>query len=447
MRYKKEDLIMKRVVTNVLLVLLALLFAIVLIISNIWYRSIPIATIPGSYAESYAKEHHLKNLQISDSIESAFDRRYESFEYNHTSDGIIIESYHGSSSYLVIPQKINGIDVVGIGSEFFDSCPNVTDIVFPFTIISVDSEPTDKLLHIVANSTLTEQLTSNGWNIEPINDSEYSKIDFSLGDNPFVYNTLGNTIEITGYYGNEEMIILPSHIDGIPVTKVSMNMLDFDGVVFPDTVTEITGQTYIYRFDAAKIVAICFSFVALISALIAVNRIIPGASQQDHSVIRASQATISIIFLAIVLILNATNCIFIYIDSLVVLFIINLAVLFIYWSLMLTSGAGKTHIDKIENKQINITNSAAELKKKASMINLDSIEDSNIRSKAKRLLEDIKYSAPSDTEAVTTIDHKIESALSELCDAAASNNTDSIQSIITKIDDLLKDRAYQIKNR
>ncbi len=70
---------MKRIVNNVIAVVIMAVFCLLLINSNVFRVSVPVVTVPGSYAEQYAKKHHLKQAALPDSMNVGAELRYETF--------------------------------------------------------------------------------------------------------------------------------------------------------------------------------------------------------------------------------------------------------------------------------------------------------------------------------------------------------------------------------
>ena len=68
------------------------------------------------------------------------------------------------------------------------------------------------------------------------------------GESDYTYNALDDgTIEITGYSGSAENIVIPAQIDGKSVTRIGNNAFEKSSakeIVIPDSVTEIGSQAF-----------------------------------------------------------------------------------------------------------------------------------------------------------------------------------------------------------
>ena len=84
-----------------------------------------------------------------------------------------------------------------------------------------------------------------------------------------------------------------------------MTLLGYKGVVIPETVNEITGQTYKYYVDITLVIGLVFAFIAFVAALVSINKIIPGKQGNNPSIIAPSLAGISMLLLLLVLGLHA----------------------------------------------------------------------------------------------------------------------------------------------
>lgn len=433
---------MKRIIINTVLTLFVLLFVVVLVLSNTWYRSVPVATVPGSYAESYAKSHRLDNLELSDSLGQSFDIRYESFDYNIGSEGLVIEGYSGESTSLVVPQTIMGMAVTSIGDSFFESCPNVSEVYLPLSVSSIESESrTGVLLHIDPHSVLTGQLEEDGWLVNEITDSEYIALNFCLGDNPFIYNYDEGGIEITGFTGDERIIIIPSHIDGKPVTKISMTLLGYKGVVIPETVNEITGRTYKYYVDITLVIGLVFAFIAFVAALVSINKIIPGKQGNNPSIIAPSLAGISMLFLLLVLGINAFIFVTGNLYSPVWILVIDFVLVGGYVLFVSVTASGEKHMVSVKSNQQAITAPTKNLKRTAAIVNFNAINDSDIKNRAQKLMEEIKYFAPASSTTVQGLDEKINEAIDKLNGAIDASDVDVEQSALDELELLIQQRS------
>lgn len=271
---QREDNHMKknRILFNILMLLTVVAYAVILILGNVSRTAIPVATVKGSYANEFAKEHKLPEIEMTDIEESLFDLRYETFTYNEYKKGIMLEKYNGISEILVVPQYIDEVEVVALGEKFFEDSKTVKEVYLPSTIEEIVAEPAeDVTIYCDDNSTIYKNnIDKSSWNVELINDSEY--VNYSLGEIPFAYEEEGNEIEIIRYYGDESDVIIPSYINGFAVTTVSMDLLgDFDFVVIPETVTSITGEVARTLFTLMFAIQFIFTVAAFVIAFLIIN--------------------------------------------------------------------------------------------------------------------------------------------------------------------------------
>ena len=225
---------------NILAVLIAVVYVAIMVLFNVGYAKISVATIDGSYASEFADKKKLNKIDITDNQKMYFDVRYENFEYNENSDGTIcLESYKGNSESVVIPYIYNDNLVSSLGENFFEGHENLKHVYLPLTVddIKADVEK-DITLYVDKASKLFED---SGWEVKEIYDSEF--VNHFNSEIPFSYNETSDSIELVNYNGTDDVIVIPSYIDGKPVKTVSFDMLgDFELVIFPETVTEITGE-------------------------------------------------------------------------------------------------------------------------------------------------------------------------------------------------------------
>ena len=164
---------------NIIVLLVAVVFFLVLIIGHVGVVKSSVAVAPGSYGEQYAKDNHLNIIELADSQMNLFDQRYE--------------------------EKEEGED-----------------------------------------------------------ETEEDYVFLPLSSIPFEYNLNGNNAEIVYYTGNDDVVAIPSYIDGHTVTKISMDLVGIaDVIVIPDTVTNITGKSVLYLTTALFIIEL-FAVLGLI---------------------------------------------------------------------------------------------------------------------------------------------------------------------------------------
>ena len=424
---------------NVFICITAVLFIIVLVISNVGVAAVKMATVPGSYGEDYAKKHLLKTVSISDSDKGYFDQRYETFDYNYEDGGIVIEKYSGNSESLTIPMQIGGDYVIGIGEAFFDNLSaSVKNVYLPETIIHVDAKPTDKVNIYCTDSSVFKALEGDKeWKIETRYDSEF--VNFLLGDLEFSYNTTGNEIDITGYIGNDkDLVVIPSYINGVPVRKVTMNMLGTAGAfVIPETVTSITGRTTKAVFGLQFAIQLAFTVLAFLLALIVVNVVLPRFKKDNSEfLLSAPQVIVAILYV----VLQAAFCIvtvyFIHVPLLVSI-AVSCVLLVVFITMSFLGGAQREHSKAISEKIEEDTSFMRNLKESTKYL-ADGIEDEEAKKAVEKLVEEIKFSKLKGRDV--DLDNKLEFGVSEMRKLVDEKNHQGIVEKASELISLLKKR-------
>ena len=237
------------------------------------------------------------NIPI-DSIGKIFDVRYENFSVNVSENGLLsIESYKGNSTELTIPKSIGGTKVAYIGEKFFENL-EIEKLYIPETIEQIYSKPPKNLTIFCFKDTpfYVDNKDSKEWNFETMYDSTY--YNYNCADIPFLYNDYENYMEITGYRGDDKIIVIPSYIDGKPVTKVSFNLLGrYEAVAFPETVQEINGKVSAWLFSPVFAVEIVFTILAFIIVVATVNIILPRYKNNiNEFTLSGSQIVFSLLY-------------------------------------------------------------------------------------------------------------------------------------------------------
>ena len=429
---------MKRSVFNVITAILAVVYIGTLILGNVFYTSIPVATLPGSYAEKFAEENMLHKIDVPDSEKKFFDFRYENFDYNTTDkDTLCIEKYSGKSNELMIPGFIGGKMVTAIGEHFFDDL-YITSLYLPETIVEIHAEPTDKVTIYCDKDSPFYDLNkdSEDWKIETVYDSTY--YNPLCADIPFYYNDNGSSIELVGYKGKDPIIAIPSYIDGKPVTTVSFNLLGhYDMVIFPDTVNEINGKVSAWVYSPVLVVEIIFTVLAFIIVIIAVNIILPRYNKSlDEYMLSGPQMIISLAYLILQIYLCFRYIYLVPISAgLALLFSFLLTLVYIV--LVFTLNRGREHSIAVTQK---VAAQTAPIRNLQSMTRglSDGIKDPEIKKAVSRVVDEIRFtqakSKNSDIESI------VEDEISLLKESISRGNKDEIIAKCNGIIDLMKNR-------
>lgn len=429
---------MKRVAFNIIVSVFAVIYVAVIAFGNISYEKLHVATVPGSYGETFADEKKLEKDNVPDSIKNALDFRYETFEHNDTDLGTIsIEKYNGISSELTLPRTIGGVEVTRIGENFFKDL-KANSVYIPSTINEIAAEPV-KSIKLVCDKDgvfYQDNKDSEDWNLEEAYDSTI--YDTEGADIPFFYNDNGAAIELVEYTGDDNVIAIPSHIDGKPVTTVSFDMVKrFKLVVIPETVTSITGKVVFTKVSEIFAVEIIFSILAILIVLVAVNIILPRyAKDKTEYLLSAPQMVLSLVFLVIQLGMCVKFIYFSNITSLVAL-IASLCVLFIYLVLVLTANRGREHAknvsDTVKEETANIRNLQAMVKGLG-----NGVTDPEIKKHVDRVVDAIRYTSARSRN--DELEKQVEEEINILKLAIASNEKKQVIASCQKITGMMESR-------
>ena len=145
MRHKERKLNMNRVKNriflNIIIIVIAIIFSIILVIGNVGRAVSNVAVVPGSYAEEYAEKNRLNVVKLADSQQIFFDQRYETFDYEvENDDTITLERYSGSSINLVIPAFIDGRLVTSLSEDFMKSLSTVKNAYISNAVREIGGE-------------------------------------------------------------------------------------------------------------------------------------------------------------------------------------------------------------------------------------------------------------------------------------------------------------------
>jgi len=236
----------------------------------------------------------------------AFGQSMDGFSYKVDNRGMVITAYSGSDSNVIIPPLINGSPVIAIGYQAFAlkhlstvSIPDtvkyidtsafygnrLTKLTLPSSLVSIGdiAFALNRISNIVIPDSVTtigsdafsrNRLTSislpGGVNIQPdtfyvslfekYTESNRKKSVFSITiifSGQYKIGILDNSVaEILGYYGNEEDLVIPKEINGIPVVGIGEKVFSdhrLTNVVIPDSV-QIIGDDAFINNKLAKLI-------------------------------------------------------------------------------------------------------------------------------------------------------------------------------------------------
>lgn len=436
----------KRIIfANIFIILVAVVYAFVLILGNVGTDKVSVATIAGSYADSFAQEHHIKQTNLADNQQKYFDEHYELFDYNIENGEIVLDRYTGVSTELVIPAMIEGIVVSELTDNFMKSIQQVNRLYIPSTITSLGGEPQEKLtVCCTDNTTFYTKNKESGWKFELLHDSDF--INFFLGDLDFNYNISGETVEITSYVGDkEDILVIPAYVNGYPVTSVSMNLYDAAlVVVIPETVTSITGSYGVIVYRPIFVIALFFAILAFTIALLSVNLILPKYNGPSDYMLRGNQMIAVILY---VLLQAGFSIYAIYFGSLssFVVLIISLALLLVYILVVFLAGRGREQVTDVEK---NITEKTERMKSIKAMAKgmAEGITDKELRKEVQRLEDEIRFSDSVSNSTLDDTESEIERLLYKLKETISDGDTERIKNEAAELLKYVKDRNLRCKS-
>lgn len=445
---------MKRTKFNLSVMLIVLVYALILLIGNIATAQISVATMPGSYASEFAEKHRLNHVDLAETQQAYFDQRYEEFEYSESSYGLCLEEYKGVSQELVIPASINGKTVTALGEEFFANSPMLEDVYLSDHIFIIYGEVDDDVtLYCSKDSVIyednqpveddDEKAKAELWDVESVYDSTF--INFALGDIPFEYNKSKSLeIELVAYTGSEDVLVIPSYINGMPVTTISFDLLGkFDLVVLPDTVTEINGEVSRVIFSDAFAVQLVMTLLAYVVIMLSVNVILPRMNKAQEMHLSMPQLVLSFVYI-VGQVLFSILAIYLNIIPASLSFAISLIWMVLYVVLFFVSGTGRSHAIKIEEKVEQKTSWMKEFKLYCADL-ADGVNDPALKKQLNRLVENIRYSDPSSNEQLSGIESQLDMAISELRLSISKGNAEDIMEKCSKAQNLLAERNRQCR--
>ena len=246
------------------------------------------------YKKVYRDEYDLLNVACYDKIDG-FKINYTKNTEGHyyavcngfidvgdvkvtvTGNGTLaIERYYGNDKEFVIPSEIDGIPVTEIHDYAFEGCKSLTSVTIPDTVTIISNEafidcPMLKEVTIPAS---VKEISNHAFGYlrsgyDENNDTIYTKVDgFKIN---YTKNTEGHyyaarngftdegcvkvtdvgdgTWAVEQYYGNDKEFVIPSEIDGMPVTEIYGYAFEgcksLTSVTIPDTVTAIFNEAFL----------------------------------------------------------------------------------------------------------------------------------------------------------------------------------------------------------
>lgn len=430
---------------NIFVILVAIAYALIMIIGNVSVAKSSVATISGSYGEQYAIENHLNQVVLADSEQVYFDQRYELFDYNVNDGKITLENYSGKSSDLVIPKSIGGVKITALGENFISSLDTVKNVYLPLNVREILGEvDTNITIHCPENATLIADYEETDWNIEVVYDSDF--INFELGDIPFQYNLNEANAEITRYDGNEELVVIPSYINGYPVTTVSMDFLGTaEVIVIPETVTNITGSSVQVLYSPVFMIELIFTIFAFVVALITVNVLLPRYRKNtEEYLLTGNQMVAVILYVVVQTIFGIAATYFLMISAFIAL-IISLIIIGGFVAILMLGGAGRKHVKKLEAHVAEKTSGMKAIKDSSRNM-ASEIRNPELRKQVQRLVDEIRFSDAVSRADLNDIESEIEDAIQELKKSISAGDEDAIKNNVECTMQLVKERNIRCKS-
>lgn len=434
----------KQLFVDFMIVLIAVIYIAILILGNVYVAKCNVAVQSGSYAETYAEKHNLNIVEIADSQEDYFDLRYETFSYNEMGSSITLEEYLGSSTNLVVPEAIGGKNVTALSEDFIKSLNNVEKLYIPDKVNTIEGTPVETLeINCSMDNLFYEENKDSDWNFNFINDSDL--INFNLGDIPFGYNKIDDKIEITSYGGDEDIVVIPSYINGLPVTAISMDLIGIaDIVVIPDTITSITGKSQWFLYTNVFLIGLIFSILAFVISLLTVNILLPrySAEKPEEYLLTGNQVAITIAYL-MVQVGFSIYCIYFSTISAYIELVVSLVILVMFVLGIYLTSQGRIHVKKVESESAEKILLMKDIKKSVQSLPV-SVGDGETQRMLQRLKDEIRYS-PLDSNGTQVIEADIQKEIEHLVEAINESENEEIKNIVANLINLVQKRNLSSK--
>lgn len=432
---------------NLFIILVACVYAAIMILGNVGVKSANIAAESGSYAKQYAEENHLKIIELSDSEKYYFDQRYEQFDYNvNNRNEITLENYTGSSVDLVIPRVIDNKEVVTLSENFMASLSSVKNLYISNTVKEIEGEPVKNLIICCAdNCSFYLKNLESEWNFETVYDSTF--VNYDLGDIEYSFNIDEHAAEITHYNGSEsELLVIPAYINGVPVTEVSMSLLDVaDLIVIPKTVTNISGDIVKALYSPMFLVELIFTVLAFLLTLFMVNvlmrRIYKGTAQEY---MLTGNQIIAVIFYVVAQVGWSIYCIYFGKDNVFLAIVVSAIILVIFIAAVMLGGAGRKHVKSTEIQYAEKTSRMKSIKLSAKGL-AQSSTDGELKKELQRLEDEIRFSDPVTTADLDDIEAEIEEKVILLKKALATEEKEKVLVIVAELLKKVQERNERCK--
>ena len=410
---------MKKIIPVIIILISAIFLTLTYLNKPFNNNSIKLTSHNNQNAQNYAEKNNFNYQNISDSELNEL-KSNDNFTYNIKNNQIEVTGYKGSENQIIIPETIENLPVTIISMNL-DKMPS--EIYIPSSVITIN-QIIDENIKSINNSSI--KLTShnnqnaqnyaekNNFNYQNISDSELNEL--KSNDN-FTYNIKNNQIEVTGYKGSENQIIIPETIENLPVTIISMNLDKMPSEIYiPSSVITIN-QIIDENINNNFYLTIIIELIALIITLLVIL-ILNKKKNQDKTVYITFLYILSIIYLFAINMyayLNINNLLTITIVTTIIYFILFLPLYFV-----------KNRLKEYDKKVNNIQTFTEEALNIAKKINNQD------------LIESLKFSDPISSEFTKEIENTILEKLNKTVKTKDDENINEIINLIIERNNICK---------
>ena len=434
---------MKRLGYSIAATLIMVAFCAFLFFQHTAYVATPVAVVEGSYAEQYAKKHHLPTTELPDSLAGAAELKYESFKYNLKDGEVSLSGYDGIGEEIIVPISIEQHDVTTIDEDFFRNAPSVKKLLISEEVASVLADPVDNVTIVTSeDSTLKKELEQTGWKTDTYDDSDNIVFDYNISD--YQYNTNGDTIDLAAYLGDDEVLLIPAYINGRAVTKVSFDTLGrFSLVSFPATVTEITGTVGRLLYTPNLILALIFTGLAFIISLLVLNRKMPLLKKNNEYILTGPQVGYTFLYLiaqaafALLILYKLQTPFFLNL-------LISVVIAALYLIILLGTGKGREHVIEVTEQNAVATDWMDRFKLENADL-ADGIAEPETKKKVQKVVEEIRFSDPVSNEKLLNDEQEMSNAVATVRSALAEGDKETILAACDEALVLIKKRNAMCK--